>query len=288
MAAEERSIPSGFSIRHLGADRNWKLRPSGVGPWIIYQIGGAARYRADRWYALKAGEVFVAEGPISGEGDYQFVELQVPADIFSEAPDILRRSRRSTKRRRAVIVRPEERDALVLESILVKLFREQELRAAGCGIFVRASLLEILVFLYRIRLHILPYWQHYETLASLVKHSRVKSVIAYASAHCHEKLSLDALARMAGVNRTTFCQLHNTLTGTSPMNLIARTRIERARELLARSDLSSTEIAGSVGFADPPSFFRAFRHHCGMTPLAYRKSLDRKRMRGASADSVKR
>jgi len=280
METEEAGGLREFSILNLGTDRNWRLQRPEPAPRVIYQMRGPARYHVDgRRHTLKAGYVLVGQGQLSGRGDSPFVEVQVPSQVFSEAPDILRPTRRSGKRRNAVVVKLDEKDIGTLESILIKLFREQELDIAGCDISVRATLLELLVFLYRTRLRILPHWQHYETLGSLISHKRVQGVIAYATAHCHESLNLDGLARMAGVNRTTFCRLHKTLTGTTPMKLLASARIERAKELLTGSRLPLAEISQRVGFADPPSFFRAFRHHCGITPLAYRRGVTGKHER---------
>jgi transcriptional regulator GlxA family with amidase domain len=103
---------------------------------------------------------------------------------------------------------------------------------AGRDILVRIILLELLVLLYRVRLRILPHWQQYETLRTLLSHKRVQGVISYAAEHCSESLSLDTLAQMAGVNRTAFCRIHRVLTGTTPHRLVAGARIEQARNSL--------------------------------------------------------
>lgn len=267
-----------FSIRHLGTDRHWSLRRPEGRPRLIYQMEGSARYEVDgRRHTLKGGHVLVAHGRLSGWGDSPFVEVQVPLSILLEAPDILGRTRRSGKRRAAIVVKPGERGVGALESILVRLFREQEMSIAGRDILVRIILLELFVLLYRVRLRILPHWQQYETLRTLLSHKRVQGVISYAAAHCSQSLSLETLAQMAGVNRTAFCRIHRVLTGTTPHRLMSRARIEQAKELVGRTDVSLTEISQRIGFADPPSFFRAFRHHCGITPLAYRKRAIRRR-----------
>jgi AraC family transcriptional regulator len=44
----------------------------------------------------------------------------------------------------------------------------------------------------------------------------------------------------------------------------------RARELLANSRLTITEIALAVGYQTPSSFAQAFRGTLGITPTGYR------------------
>ena len=48
-------------------------------------------------------------------------------------------------------------------------------------------------------------------------------------------------------------------------------RIERSLELLRRTQLDVTQIAGTVGFGNPGYYSRIFRRKMGCTPLEYRK-----------------
>lgn len=61
--------------------------------------------------------------------------------------------------------------------------------------------------------------------------------------------------------------------GRSPAEEIRRVRLEKGRELLARSEMSIGEIAVACGFANSTRFGVAFRKRFGQTPLAYRKQL---------------
>ena len=46
--------------------------------------------------------------------------------------------------------------------------------------------------------------------------------------------------------------------------------LEHARELLANPRLTNKEVAYRLGFAHPPSFFRAFTKATGLTPEQFR------------------
>ena len=59
--------------------------------------------------------------------------------------------------------------------------------------------------------------------------------------------------------------------GTGISNEIDFVRQEYAREALAETDRSISDIATALGFTDAANFTRAFRRANGMTPTAYRK-----------------
>ena len=50
-------------------------------------------------------------------------------------------------------------------------------------------------------------------------------------------------------------------------------RIDRAKELLASSDMLTYEVAEAVGYPDARYFASLFKKRTGMTPSDYRKSL---------------
>ena len=59
--------------------------------------------------------------------------------------------------------------------------------------------------------------------------------------------------------------------GVSVRQLIREARLEMASQLLRSTQLPVNEISGAVGYADPPSFVRAFRSHfSGVTPGEWR------------------
>lgn len=50
-----------------------------------------------------------------------------------------------------------------------------------------------------------------------------------------------------------------------------RTRIERAKELLAQTNLSVSEICTQVGYSDLKYFTQTFRKETNLSPGQYRK-----------------
>jgi AraC-like DNA-binding protein len=79
-----------------------------------------------------------------------------------------------------------------------------------------------------------------------------------------------ALARELGVSYTTFRRSFKQQTGVAPAQFQNTIRINRARDLLASTELSVSEIAERTGFNTVFYFSRIFTKKMGQTPSAYR------------------
>jgi AraC-like DNA-binding protein len=82
--------------------------------------------------------------------------------------------------------------------------------------------------------------------------------------------SLPELARSVGLNEFKLKAGFRTLFGISVFGYLRTQRMDHARRLLAQRDLSVTEIAARVGYANPSKFAAAFRRHFGFPPSALR------------------
>lgn len=83
---------------------------------------------------------------------------------------------------------------------------------------------------------------------------KLQQAIDYIQAHLGEEIRLDNIARNIGINSTYFCHLFKNSLGISPYNYVIQQRIERAKQLLSKSNLSITHIALECGFADSSHF----------------------------------
>lgn len=80
------------------------------------------------------------------------------------------------------------------------------------------------------------------------------------------------LARETGYAVDHFSKSFAAITGLRPQAFIVQARLDRARQLLAETSLTVTEIAAALGFGDVYFFSRQFRQKCGRTPTAYRQT----------------
>ena len=80
------------------------------------------------------------------------------------------------------------------------------------------------------------------------------------------------LARECCLSESRFLHLFREVSGKSVTAFIASIRIERAKELLASTDLSVREIAEAVGYEDQNYFSRCFRKAEGCSPRDFRRN----------------
>jgi AraC family transcriptional regulator len=86
-------------------------------------------------------------------------------------------------------------------------------------------------------------------------------------------VSVAELAASANLSPFYFSRAFKQTTGVAPHHFQQRVRIERAKELLAGTGLSITEIALSVGYESSQTLARVFRKNVGTTPAAYRRCI---------------
>jgi AraC family transcriptional activator of mtrCDE len=107
--------------------------------------------------------------------------------------------------------------------------------------------------------------------------------------HFAQPLTLEALASMAGMSRSSFASRFLRSFGRTPMSLLRAARLDRAKELLATSNFSVSQIASKVGFPSRSNFSRSFSQEFGVDPSTFRANslvaaeLPSKRRRGKIA-----
>lgn len=94
----------------------------------------------------------------------------------------------------------------------------------------------------------------------------------YIITHFNQKIDFDRCAERCCISRTRFTHIFTAIIGMSPYRLQTMHRIEHARELLAYSNLSVSEVASQCGYSDPLYFSRQFSNVCGSSPSSFRKS----------------
>lgn len=125
-----------------------------------------------------------------------------------------------------------------------------------------------------------------ELLYSLFKHVRLlpetdsrtalDRTKAYIESHYNESLSIEQLARMAEISPKYYVELFKKSYGISTIDYVTEVRINRAKQLMVRSDVRLRDIAHRVGYHDEFYFSRKFKQQVGVSPTAYVKNRRRK------------
>jgi transcriptional regulator GlxA family with amidase domain len=91
-----------------------------------------------------------------------------------------------------------------------------------------------------------------------------------ADAHYAEPLTVDDLARAAGLSRAHFSREFRRAFGETPHAYLLTRRLERAAALLRSTDRSVVDICIAVGLDSVGSFTTSFSRMFGKPPSAYR------------------
>ncbi|MCH9682627.1 MAG: AraC family transcriptional regulator [Deltaproteobacteria bacterium] len=107
-----------------------------------------------------------------------------------------------------------------------------------------------------------------------VGHRKIARVLDYlrdlAPNAAPSDASLDRLAHEAELSKYHFVRQFQRSVGMTPGAYLRTLRLCHAARLLRKQPDPIVDIAAAVGFADHPSFSRAFARHMGMTPSQYR------------------
>jgi AraC family transcriptional regulator len=98
----------------------------------------------------------------------------------------------------------------------------------------------------------------------------LQRVIEYIHENLSGDLSLKELADLSQIGPNYFTTLFRQSTGLSAYQYVINCRIEKAKQLLASSELPLVEISLQVGFQSQSHFINIFRRQIGMTPKTYR------------------
>jgi AraC-like DNA-binding protein len=101
---------------------------------------------------------------------------------------------------------------------------------------------------------------------------RVSRALDFISRHYAQAISLDDVAREAGLSPYRLAHLVKSHTGKSILQIIIATRIQHARQLLEDTDKSCIDIAYETGFHDQSYFIKHFKRITGITPAKYRRT----------------
>ncbi len=100
---------------------------------------------------------------------------------------------------------------------------------------------------------------------------KFERTIAYIDAHYMKPLTLDDIARKAGLSRFYFSRTFKQETGHSFKDYLNIKRLEAAKKLLCLTEMNISQACYSAGFNDASYFARMFKRYEGKSPSAFRK-----------------
>ena len=98
----------------------------------------------------------------------------------------------------------------------------------------------------------------------------VEKALRYIQENYAENLSLETIAAAAMVDPSHLSRTFSKETGEVVTDFINRIRIEKAKELLAFTDMLAYEVAEAVGYKDPAYFSLVFKKITTQSPKEFR------------------
>jgi LacI family transcriptional regulator len=99
----------------------------------------------------------------------------------------------------------------------------------------------------------------------------IAEALTFIRTHANEPIQVGDVASAVGLSRRALEQRIKSAIGRTPLQEIIRQHVDRAKMLLATTDLSIAEVAAESGFTSYRRLCDVFRKHEQATPSAYRR-----------------
>lgn len=125
-------------------------------------------------------------------------------------------------------------------------------------------------------MHLIRYYSAKEELirdyTDGLSRRKLQRAIAYINEHLTENLSLKEISNEIEMSPHYFTRMFKQSTGLSAYQYVIHCRMEQAKHLLCKQDLSIAEVAQQAGFQNQGQFTKAFRKYTNTTPRMYREA----------------
>jgi YesN/AraC family two-component response regulator len=105
----------------------------------------------------------------------------------------------------------------------------------------------------------------------ICKNPTIRPAFEHIYKNKNDNISQKQMADICHISTSHFSRLFSKETGESFSSFLARLKVEWAKQLLEKTDLSITLISDELGFSEPSYFIKTFKKFEKTTPAVYRK-----------------
>jgi AraC family transcriptional regulator len=187
--------------------------------------------------------------------------------IFLDPSLVLRAASESRSSGKVEVIESSNPSDPVINTIGLALMAELESEQENGRLYAE-SLANILA-LHLVRHYSTPSNGHRKFAGGLSGH-KLHLMFEFIESNYSRDLSLAELAAVAGMSTFHFAREFKRTTGTTPHQYLMKIRIDRAKELLSKSEMPLVDVGFHAGFSHQSHFSRLFRKLTGTTPQSYR------------------
>lgn len=204
-------------------------------------------------YKHKCGGIFFAE---PGQKRFSRGVFECFAIHFRCKDDIFERN--ILKKLSAFYYLPEA------ETAFKKIINSNETNDVACELAVTSALLDVISKIFEC-------YPITESGIDIKYMEIVKNAADYIKLNYSKPITLADLYKSGYISRSVFFSVFKEITGYTPCAFINTVRIERAKNMLADTNLPIADIAQECGFCSQSYFNCIFKNKTGVTPFKYRQ-----------------
>lgn len=134
-------------------------------------------------------------------------------------------------------------------------------------LILKSTLLRIIYELYEDVTNLMAYKNN----VAFTHFVSIKNVKEFIDQNIESKITLNDLGNVAKLSPTYFHKVFTETVGITPNEYVMKVRLEKAKELLVRTDLTIYEIALKCGYDNIPYFSHSFKQKTSISPSEFRK-----------------
>ncbi len=165
------------------------------------------------------------------------------------------------------VVKLNPQEQSYVENLLLAMLSEYCSENLGHDYFLKTSLIQLLIFASRYSGQIVDSSQSYVSAV----HKTVSEVAAYINNNYKEDITLESVSEKFFISPFYFSRTFKRVTGVAFTEYLANIRIKEAKRLIAKTDMSISDIAEAVGYKSSTHFGRTFKSMIGMPPTTYKR-----------------
>lgn len=230
----------------------------------VQYAGTKVTINPNQFFLLSAGNCLMSEKIATSGGQYRsilfFFDNELLTDFFMRHPRLTKALKSKHKEEPFLVFESDAFLANFVSSLGLILDSGQSLSQE----LQTVKLEELLVYIsdfYPEVLKRLDYYSYHSDQDFLIRQA--------VTVNIYNAITVEELAFLCYMTLSTFKRRFTKLYGTSPKKWFLDKRMQKAAQMLRKSDLNSSEIYIELGYENFSSFIKSFKQVHGMTPKQY-------------------